>query len=89
MPGGPEQVLQLDDPLEAMQVATLLDGRVGQGFAVTVLEKQPSPREVGAGLGLWVNAVRALKRIGVGDPVESIVVPDRAGGLDIRYLGNY
>ena len=69
--------------------ATLLDGRVGQGFAVTVLEKQPSPREVGAGLELWVNAVRALKRIGVGDPVESIVVPDGAGGLDIRYLGNY
>jgi 2-polyprenyl-6-methoxyphenol hydroxylase-like FAD-dependent oxidoreductase len=52
-----------------------------QGFAVTVLEKQPSPREVGAGLGLWVNAVRALKRIGVGDLVESIAVPDGAGGF--------
>ena len=52
-----------------------------QGFAVTILEKQPSPREVGAGLGLWVNAVRALKRIGVGDLVESIAVPDGAGGF--------
>ena len=52
-----------------------------QGFAVTVLEKQPAPREVGAGLGLWVNAVRALKRIGVGDLVESIAVPDGGGGF--------
>ena len=52
-----------------------------QGFAVTVLEKQSSPREVGAGLGLWVNAVRALKRIGVGDLVESIAVPDGAGSI--------
>ena len=54
-----------------------------QGFAVTVLERQPSPREVGAGLGLWVNAVRALKRIGVGDLVESIAVPDGGGGISI------
>jgi 2-polyprenyl-6-methoxyphenol hydroxylase-like FAD-dependent oxidoreductase len=52
-----------------------------QGFKVTVLEKQPSPREAGAGLALWANAVRALSRIGVGDLVQSIAVPDGAGGM--------
>ena len=52
-----------------------------QGFTVTVLEKLPAPREVGAGLALWVNAVRALRRIGVGDLVEGIDIPDGAGGM--------
>jgi 2-polyprenyl-6-methoxyphenol hydroxylase-like FAD-dependent oxidoreductase len=52
-----------------------------RGFQVTVLEKQPSPREVGAGLGLWVNAVRALGHLGVKDLLDDIAVPDATGGI--------
>jgi len=52
-----------------------------RGYQVTVLEKQPSPREVGAGLGLWVNAVRALDQIGVTDLLDDIAVPNATGGI--------
>lgn len=52
-----------------------------RGFQVTVLEKQPAAREVGAGLGLWVNAVRALDQLGVRDLLDDIAVPDATGGI--------
>ena len=40
------------------------------GIEVTVLERAPELREVGAGLSLWPNAVAALRRIGLGPAVE-------------------
>ena len=40
------------------------------GIDVTVYERAPSLREVGAGIGLWANACRALDYLGAGDAVR-------------------
>lgn len=45
------------------------------GWEVTVFERAPAPREDGAGLTLWPNALRALDAIGVADAVRRIGMP--------------
>ena len=45
------------------------------GRSALVLEREPELREVGAGISLWPNAVKALRRLGVGDAVESAGAP--------------
>jgi 2-polyprenyl-6-methoxyphenol hydroxylase-like FAD-dependent oxidoreductase len=45
------------------------------GRDVLVLERAPQLREVGAGVSLWPNAVKALRRLGVGDAVEAAGAP--------------
>src|SRR5689334_21646817 len=45
------------------------------GIAVQVHERAPKLREVGAGIGLWPNAIVALDRIGVGEAVRKAGVP--------------
>jgi 2-polyprenyl-6-methoxyphenol hydroxylase-like FAD-dependent oxidoreductase len=42
------------------------------GIDVTVYERAPELREVGAGIGLWANAMRALDYIGAGDSVRQV-----------------
>lgn len=42
------------------------------GHEVTVLEQAPEVRAVGAGIGLWSNALREFDRIGVGAPVRDM-----------------
>jgi 2-polyprenyl-6-methoxyphenol hydroxylase-like FAD-dependent oxidoreductase len=42
------------------------------GLDATVYERAPELREVGAGISLWANALRALDHIGVGDSVRSV-----------------
>src|SRR3954462_7020955 len=42
---------------------------------VLVLERAPQLREIGAGVSLWPNAVKALRRLGVGDAVEAAGAP--------------
>jgi len=49
--------------------------RAGRG--VLVLERAPELREVGAGISLWPNAVKALRRLGLGDAVEAAGAPAR------------
>src|SRR5262249_17762332 len=39
------------------------------GIEATVFERAPEIREVGAGLSLWSNAVKALRRLGLDGPV--------------------
>ena len=51
------------------------------GHEVTVFEKQPALGEVGAGLSLWVNAIRALDYLGVGAEVRAQALPELAGAL--------
>src|SRR5262245_35779142 len=41
------------------------------GIEVALYERAPELREVGAGISLWVNAVRALDHIGAGDSVRN------------------
>jgi 2-polyprenyl-6-methoxyphenol hydroxylase-like FAD-dependent oxidoreductase len=39
------------------------------GISVEVYERAPVPSEVGAGISLWANALRALKAIDAAKPV--------------------
>jgi 2-polyprenyl-6-methoxyphenol hydroxylase-like FAD-dependent oxidoreductase len=49
------------------------------GVSVEVLERAPQLQEVGAGIGLWPNAIRALDRLGVGAPVRALAVAGTSG----------
>lgn len=44
------------------------------GFDVTVYEQAPAIDRVGAGVGVWPNAVRVLDRLGVGQAVRAYAV---------------
>lgn len=52
------------------------------GIEVAVYERAPEPGEVGAGLGLGSNAMRALERIGADAPVRAVSEP--AGRAELR-----
>jgi 2-polyprenyl-6-methoxyphenol hydroxylase-like FAD-dependent oxidoreductase len=45
------------------------------GREVLVLERAPRLDEIGAGLSLWPNAIKALRRLGVGGAVEAAGAP--------------
>jgi 2-polyprenyl-6-methoxyphenol hydroxylase-like FAD-dependent oxidoreductase len=45
------------------------------GLEVAVFERAPELKEVGAGLSVWTNAVRALRHIGVGDELAAVSTP--------------
>jgi 2-polyprenyl-6-methoxyphenol hydroxylase-like FAD-dependent oxidoreductase len=45
------------------------------GREVVVLERAPELLEIGAGISLWPNAVKALRRLGIGDAVEPAGAP--------------
>lgn len=47
------------------------------GVEVRVYERAPEPREVGAGIGLAANAIRALRAIGAEDAVRAVCEPWR------------
>ena len=51
------------------------------GRDVLVLERAPQLREVGAGISLWPNAVKALRRLGVGEAVEAAGAPAHDAAL--------
>jgi 2-polyprenyl-6-methoxyphenol hydroxylase-like FAD-dependent oxidoreductase len=44
------------------------------GIEVTVYERAPELREVGAGISLWANAIRALDCLGAGDTVRAVAL---------------
>ena len=51
-----------------------------QGMAVEVYEQAPALEEVGAGVGLWPNAMAAFDQIGLADPVARLAAQvDRQG----------
>jgi 2-polyprenyl-6-methoxyphenol hydroxylase-like FAD-dependent oxidoreductase len=41
----------------------------------TIFERQDHPREIGSGLTLWTNAVKALRRLGLDEPLRAISAP--------------
>jgi len=55
-----------------------------RGWQVEVLERAAGFTEVGAGLSLWPNALRALDALGVGEPVRrrATAVPRSFEGLN-------
>jgi 2-polyprenyl-6-methoxyphenol hydroxylase-like FAD-dependent oxidoreductase len=51
------------------------------GAKVRVFERAPEIKEVGAGLGVWANAVRVLDILGVGDRLRTAAQPMKTVGL--------
>jgi FAD-dependent urate hydroxylase len=51
------------------------------GIAVHVYERADGPRDVGAGLSLWPNAVHALNKLGLGDWLNINARPNMSAGL--------
>jgi 2-polyprenyl-6-methoxyphenol hydroxylase-like FAD-dependent oxidoreductase len=51
------------------------------GFAVEVFERTAELREVGAGLSIWRNGIRALKLLGLETLVERLSMPAIDGGI--------
>ena len=54
------------------------------GREVVVLERAPELWEVGAGISLWPNAVKALRRLGIGEAVEAAGAPARDAAFRSR-----
>ena len=46
------------------------------GRDVVVLERRPTSEEAGAGISLWPNAMRILRELGVGGPLEAAAISD-------------
>src|SRR5260221_6630236 len=46
-----------------------------QGIQVTVFERNPELREIGAGLTLWANGVQVLRQLGLADALASVSAP--------------
>src|SRR2546421_8248312 len=43
-----------------------------QGIEVTVFERNPELREIGAGLTLWANGVQVLRHLGLADALTAV-----------------
>ncbi|QBS44272.1 FAD-dependent oxidoreductase [Nocardia sp. CS682] len=52
-----------------------------RGWTVQVLERAPEISEVGAGISLWPNALRALDAIGLGDQVRARAIEEGSSGI--------
>ncbi|MFF5036687.1 FAD-dependent monooxygenase [Nocardia salmonicida] len=53
----------------------------GRGWSVEVLERAPEVAEVGSGISLWSNALRALDALGVGDTVRAQGMAEVSAGI--------
>src|SRR5512133_3440874 len=51
------------------------------GFEVEVFERSPELHDVGAGLALWPNAVKALARLDLAEAVRPLAVPFISAGV--------
>src|SRR4051812_33074361 len=66
------------------------------GIEVTVYERAPELREVGAGISLWANALRALDYLGAGDAIRAAALAldqselraDKGRLIQARFSGN-
>ncbi|MEV6432333.1 FAD-dependent monooxygenase [Nocardia sp. NPDC051463] len=56
-------------------------GFIQRGWEVEVLERSTRIAEVGAGLSLWPNALRALDALGLGEEVRARAIEDGASGI--------
>ncbi len=51
------------------------------GYAVQVFERVQVLKEVGAGLTLWPNAVKALRKLGLQAIIDEQSIPVAVGGI--------
>lgn len=76
------------------RAATVVGGGIGglaaaialhrRGWRVEVLERAPEFTEIGAGISLWPNALRALDALGLADTVRAIGAVEATGGVRDR-----
>jgi 2-polyprenyl-6-methoxyphenol hydroxylase-like FAD-dependent oxidoreductase len=52
-----------------------------KGVEARVFERVPEVKEIGAGLSLWVNAIKALDKLGIGEALQATGIPQISGGL--------
>ncbi|MEV5750773.1 FAD-dependent monooxygenase [Actinoallomurus sp. NPDC052308] len=82
---------EMPDPSTAVRSAIVAGGGIGglaaalaligRGWRVQVLERAAEFGEVGAGLSLWPNGVRALEALGVGASVREYALPETQAGI--------
>jgi FAD-dependent urate hydroxylase len=51
------------------------------GYDVAIYEKAPEIKDVGAGISLWANAVKALDQLGIGQKVRALGFTEGSGGF--------
>src|SRR5947199_10739325 len=51
------------------------------GVDVAVFERMPELRELGAGLSLWPNAIKALGKLGLAAQLAAISMPEPLGRI--------
>lgn len=76
------------------RAATIVGGGIGglaaaialhrRGWHVEVLERAPQFTEIGAGISLWPNALRALHSLGLADTVRALGAVEATGGVRDR-----
>ncbi|MGW6060479.1 FAD-dependent monooxygenase [Streptomyces sp. NPDC055189] len=76
------------------RAATIVGGGIGglaaaialhrRGWHVEVLERAPEFTEIGAGISLWPNALRALEALGLADAVRELGAVEATGGVRDR-----
>src|ERR1043166_3013872 len=52
-----------------------------KGIHADVYARSPELREIGAGISLWANAIKALRQLGLGDQLAAIGLPNGDGVL--------
>ncbi|MFH8484845.1 FAD-dependent monooxygenase [Streptomyces longisporoflavus] len=78
----------------SQRAATIVGGGIGglaaaialhrRGWHVEVLERAPEFTEIGAGISLWPNALRALEALGLADAVRELGAVEASGGVRDR-----
>lgn len=74
----PSHAVIIGAGIAGLAAATALRNR---SWRVTVLERDAAPAEVGAGITLWPNALRALDELGVGSRIRSRGLTQATGGI--------
>src|SRR5690625_7409695 len=74
----PTHAVIIGGGIAGLAAATALQARA---WHVTILEREPAPAEVGAGITLWPNALRALDALGIGSLIRSRGLTQAAGGI--------
>ncbi|MBI3649889.1 MAG: FAD-dependent monooxygenase [Acidobacteria bacterium] len=52
-----------------------------QGVEAQVFERVATLKEVGAGLSLWLNAIKALDKLGMAETLQALSIPQISGGI--------